>query len=102
MGTIAKPKGWPYFRVLTRRSLNLQISHSSLDLACIATKTNHRKLLIKMTSLLSLPRVRANWLPSCDQAKSKICPDSKFVIRFGAAPDRFWRQMLETPLCVNT
>lgn len=62
---------------------------------------DHRKLLIRMTSLLSLPRVSASFLPSCDQAKSKICPDSKFVICFGAPPPNFCRQMLVMPLLVN-
>ena len=62
----------------------------------------YRKLLIRMTSLLSLPRVSASCLPSCDQSKSKICPDSKFVICFGGPPPSFCRQMLETPFLVNT
>src|SRR5450432_4354691 len=61
----------------------------------------HRKLLIRMTSLLSLPRVSASCLPSRDQSKSKISPDSKFVICFGGPPLNFCRQMLETPLLVN-
>ena len=75
---------------------------SELRIRRIATKTNHRKLLIKTTSLLSLPRVRASCLPSCDQAKSKICPDLKFVICLGGPPLSFCRQMLETPFWVNT
>ena len=64
--------------------------------------SHHRKLLIRMTSLLSLPRVNASCLPSRDQSKSKICPDSKFVICFGGPPARFCRQMLETPFRVST
>src|SRR6266700_2022755 len=68
----------------------------------IEPRVDHRKLLIKTTSLLSLPRVTASCLPSRDQSKSKICPDSKFVIRFGGPPLSFCRQMLETPFRVNT
>ena len=75
---------------------------SELRIRRIATKTNHRKLLIKTTSLLSLPRVTASCLPSRDQSKSKICPDSKFVICFGGPPLSFCRQTLETPFRVNT
>src|SRR5450755_1483922 len=65
------------------------------------TQADHRKLVIRMTSLLSLPRVSASCLPSRDQSKSKISPDSKFVICFGGPPPNFCRQMLETPLLVN-
>ena len=67
----------------------------------MAAKSNHGKLLIKTTSLLSLPRVSASCLPSRDQSKSKISPDSKFVICFGGPPPNFCCQMLETPLLVN-
>src|SRR6476620_7548517 len=65
------------------------------------TQAVHRKLLIRMTSLLPLPRVSASCLPSCDQAKSEIRPDSKFVICFGGPPLSFCRQMLVTPLLVK-
>ena len=68
----------------------------------IGTQANHGKLLIRMTSLLSLPRVNASCPPSRDQSKSKICPDSKFVTCFGGPPLSFCRQMLETPFRVNT
>ena len=36
---------------------------------------DHRKLLIMMTLLLLLPRVRISCFPSRDQEKSKIRPD---------------------------
>src|SRR5450755_4842989 len=65
------------------------------------TEANHWKLLIRMTSLLRLPRVSANWPPSGDHLKSKISPDSKFVICFGGPPVSFCRQRLETPFLVN-
>src|SRR3954468_13639002 len=67
----------------------------------MAAKSNHRKLLIKTTSLLLLPRVSASCLPSRDQSRSKIDPDSKFVICFGGPPTNFCCQMLETPFLVN-
>jgi len=63
---------------------------------------DHRKLRMRMTSLLSLPRVSASCLPSRDHSKLKICPDSNFVTCFGAPPARFCRQMLETPFRVKT
>ena len=62
----------------------------------------HRKLLIRITSLLLLPRVRASCLPPHDQEKSKIRPDLKFVICFGGPPVSFCSQRLETPFLVNT
>src|SRR5690242_4497267 len=62
---------------------------------------NHRKLLIKMTSLLSLPRVNASCLPSRDHSKSKISLESKCVTCFGGPPVRRCCQMLETPFRVN-
>jgi hypothetical protein len=64
--------------------------------------SRHRKFLIMMTSLLSLPRVSASCLPSRDQSKSKIRPDSNFVTCFGAPPAKFCSQMLETPFRVRT
>ena len=67
----------------------------------IATKTDHRKLLIRMTSLLSLPRVNASCLPSRDHSKSKISPESKCVTCFGGPPVRRCCQMLETPFRVS-
>src|SRR6185369_3071108 len=77
------------------------IAASTLELLNSTVSIHHRKLLIKMTSLLSLPRVTASCLPSRDHSKSKICPDSKFVICFGGPPPNFCRQMLETPFLVN-
>src|SRR5206468_10634858 len=68
----------------------------------IGTEANHWKLLIRTTSLLKLPRVSASWLPLGDHSKSKISPDSKFVICLGGPPASFCCQMLETPLLVNT
>ena len=68
----------------------------------IGTQPAHRKLLIRMTSLLTLPRVSASCLPSRDQSKSKISPDSNFVICFGGPPVSFCCQMLDTPLLVST
>src|SRR5438876_2771489 len=68
----------------------------------IEPRVDHRKLLIRTTSLLSLPRVSASCLPSRDQSKSKICPDSKFVICLGGPPVSLCSQMLETPFLVNT
>jgi hypothetical protein len=63
---------------------------------------NHRKLLIRITSLLWLPRVSASCLPSRDQVKSKMSPDAKCVICFGGPPVSFCSQMLDTPFLVNT
>ena len=58
-------------------------------------EANHWKLLIRTTSLLKVPRVSANWPPSGDHLKSKISPDSKFVIcsavRLLASVARCWR-----------
>src|SRR3954463_6271354 len=76
-------------------------ARGDLEVLISSLSIRHRKLLIKTTSLLSVPRVRASCLPSCDQSKSKISPDSKFVICFGGPPPNFCRQMLETPLLVN-
>ena len=55
----------------------------------IGTEANHWKLLIRTTSLPKLPRVSASCPPSGDHSKSKISPDSKFVICFGGPPVSF-------------
>jgi len=63
----------------------------------IEPRVDHRKLLIKMTSLLSLPRVNARHLPSRDQSKLEVIPDSNFVICVGGPPVSLGCQMLVTP-----
>ena len=59
-------------------------------------------LLIRMTSLFTVPRAKTNCLPWPVQAKLKIKPVTRFVICLGGRPSTGWLQRLETPLWSST
>jgi len=61
---------------------------------------DYLKLLTRITSLRTLPRVSASCLPSDDQEKSKIIPVSKFVSCFAGPPANFRSQIFPTPFVV--
>src|SRR6185312_144839 len=63
--------------------------------------TLQRKLLMRITSLVTSPLIRSSCFSSRDHAKLKIRSEAKFVIWRGGPPDRGCSQRLEAPFLVS-
>src|SRR6266496_1973438 len=55
------------------------------------------KLLIRITSLLHVPRARRSWRPSRDQSKKNMSSDLKSVSCLEGPPLNGWLQTFTTP-----
>jgi len=70
-------------------------------ISAVRILSTYRKLLIRITSLLSLPFASSNCLPSRDHAKLNISPDANLVMGCGSPPASGCSQILVAPLRVS-